>query len=79
MKTQLLEIAAPIYSGLLSRPGVCIDSSHRDAIRSMADASWKAAIYLAQSAGLLQVNDEELWKDEQRKEEPASQEELRGS
>ena len=65
MKVQILEIAAPIYSGLLSRPGVCIDSSHRDAIRSMADASWKAAIYLAQSAGLLQVNDDELWKDEQ--------------
>ena len=78
MKAQLLEIAAPIYSGLLSRPGVYIDSSHREAIRSMADASWKAVIYLAQSAGLIQVNDEELWKDEQQKSEQAIQDEPRG-
>lgn len=64
MKVQLLEIAAPIYNSLLmNRTGVDVNSA--DDLRRMACLSWRSALYLLEAAGLIQVNDDELWKDEQ--------------
>ena len=84
MKTQLLEIASPIYSEMINRPG------HRPGaaeMRQMAGLAWRSALYLAEAAGLLQINDDELWgtkddlhavKDElQLEAEPASRGEPR--
>lgn len=77
MKAQLLEIAAPIYNSLLmNRTGVDVNSA--DDLRRMACLSWRSALYLLEAAGLIQVNDEELWKDEQQKSEQAIQDEPRG-
>lgn len=77
LKTQLLEIAAPIYSSLLmSRTGV--DINNAGDLRRMAGLSWRSALYLLEAAGFVHVDDDELWKNEQQKTEPASQEEPRG-
>ena len=57
-------------------------------MRQMAGLAWRSALYLAEAAGLLQINDDELWgtkddlhavKDElQLEAEPASRGEPRG-
>ena len=82
MKTQLLEIAAPIYGDLINRfvHAHAVEHSVVDhsQLRRLAGISWRASLYLLEAAGMLQINDEELWKDEQQKSEPASQDEPRG-
>lgn len=68
MKTQLLEIAAPIYGDLINRfvhahavEHAVVDHSQ---LRRLAGISWRASLYLLEAAGMLQINDEELWKDQ---------------
>ena len=70
MKTQLLEIATPIFSDFLTRAGRPGPAE----IRQLASLAWKSSLYLAEAAGMLQIDDDGLWGQPQERQNQSESE-----